>query len=498
MGKESAPILPTDILSESIEHPVSGSKTRKRPAPVYDLRLRKKRRKKPINPDDPDDPDNPDDETGEPDDDDDDDETTDSDADDEETGGEEDENELQQIDTRPKQQTHPFQLTKRQPDKNTLTEKPKGPEKTERSPWQQMIDFFVHGVKGAMIKNGDISTKTNLADNIMAGLGFKSFKKDIMLQEQAKEFWKQKGSGKKVDIRLLNTDLIDRKIRAEEKRELQPQKQAEQQRLLRQKDTAQLQRELSERISKQRRDENIRFQIERQSKQQQSAIMQQHKNEALYVAQNGLTRNTSENQQHTTLSGQKSSQTDGIKTVETSMNNPQAISVEQARHRQEQTQINHKHNIEAQQIMAQQAALNAQQTANIQQSASLSNAATTAALSSIQQAFAKQPHISLHSIPRPQDIVREQMHLQGKEVFDPEKAANALEKAMGGRQQIHKALISKQQELSQQIKESKGSTLSLAGKQMTSDQNSMNATLSHSGQVHQETQPEEEQINRGR
>ena len=79
-----------------------------------------------------------------------------------------------------------------------------------------MIDFFVHGTKGAMIKNGDIPLKEKITDKLLIGLGFKAFKEDVLLQRQAKKYWIQKITGKKVDTTLLNTDKITNKIKKEE------------------------------------------------------------------------------------------------------------------------------------------------------------------------------------------------------------------------------------------------------------------------------------------
>lgn len=500
MANESAPILPSDILSEAVEQPVS--RMRKRPAPAYDLRLRKKRRKKPVNPDDPDDPDNPDDETGDTDpddDDDDDDSTTGTGTDDEESGGDEDENELQQIDTRPKQQMqNPFQQNRPQPEKNTMKEKPKGPEKTQRSPWQQMIDFLVHGAKGAMIKNGDVSTKTSLADQIMAGLGFKSFKKDIMLQEQAKEFWKQKASGKKADMRLLNTDLIDRKIRAEEKQEQRPQKQFEQQKQKRQKDAVQLQRDLSERISKQRREENIRIQTERQTmqlNQQGQKVATLQRDNATRIAQNELTMSHANAKQLKipTVAVPEIVRTDGTRTTETGLKNTQTISAEQTRQRQEQVQTNNKQNTEAQQIMAQQAALNAQQAAmNAQQPLSAQQAAAAATVATLaMQALAERAqmgHVHAPIRPRPVDIMREQAQLNQRQEqpFNAQKIADEVIKDAGGIKNIAAAINNRN---------NGDNILATAGQSVSQDpnvsDNSANATLANAGQVHQENQPNE-------
>ena len=167
-----------------------------------------------------DDSDDDDDSEGE-DSDDDDEDPDDDDDDDGETGGgtssgEEDENEfiwLKKEETRTK---NPFFKPENIKPKIPKKEKIQSPEKIERTPWQQMIDFIVHGAKGAMIKNGDISIKEQIADKLLLGLGFKSFKEDIMLQQQAKKYWTQKFTGQKVDTSLLNTDKIVKKIKKEE------------------------------------------------------------------------------------------------------------------------------------------------------------------------------------------------------------------------------------------------------------------------------------------
>ena len=168
-----------------------------------------------------DDSDDEDDSEGDDSDDDDENPDDDDDDDDGETGsgtssGEEDENELIWLKKEEKNIKNQFLKPENIKPKIPKKEKIKGPEKIDRTPWQQMIDFLVHGAKGAMIKNGDISIKEQIADKLLLGLGFKSFKEDILLQQQAKKYWTQKLSGQKADVSLLNTDKITKKIKNEE------------------------------------------------------------------------------------------------------------------------------------------------------------------------------------------------------------------------------------------------------------------------------------------
>ncbi len=168
-----------------------------------------------------DDSDDEDDSEGDDSDDDDENPDDDDDDDDGETGsgtssGEEDENELIWLKKEEKNTKNQFLKPENIKPKIPKKEKIKGPEKIDRTPWQQMIDFLVHGAKGAMIKNGDISIKEQIADKLLLGLGFKSFKEDILLQQQAKKYWTQKFSGQKADVSLLNTDKITKKIKNEE------------------------------------------------------------------------------------------------------------------------------------------------------------------------------------------------------------------------------------------------------------------------------------------
>ena len=262
--------MPNETLTQSTR-----KKRLERPRMAFDPYMKRKKRKI-KNPDDPETDDLIDEE--DPDDDDDDDATgtTSTTADDDETsGGDEDENELQQLDGPIKPiQENPFEKGHKPVEKKEIKEQPKGPEKTQRSPWQQFIDFLVHGAHGAMIKNGDISTKPSIISNILAGLGFKSFKKDVLLQEQAKEFWKQKTTGKKVDMRLLNTDRIDKKIQKEERMERQPFLFARKEQ--KNKNIAQMQKELAHRIHEQIRSQNIQAQqkIEQQALSKQQRMQQ--------------------------------------------------------------------------------------------------------------------------------------------------------------------------------------------------------------------------------
>ena len=262
---------------------------------------------------DPEDPDDDEDPIGETvDDDDDDDDETDSDDD----GGEEDENELKQLEQQKQRETQPLitldplsKLTNEEA-KKALKEKPKGPTKIDRSPFQQFLDFFMHGVKGAQIKNGEISKKPRIIDQILLGLGFKSFKRDILIHEQANKYWNRIALGLRKDKSLLNTDKVDKKIRREERLEKMPiqkalaeQKKRQQeehivQTMQRQRDTETLQRNLADRIIEQRRTENIRQQLAAlQEKETTNAT--HSKENATRVAQNELTQKNSAQKKET-------------------------------------------------------------------------------------------------------------------------------------------------------------------------------------------------------
>ena len=260
------------------------------------------------------DPEDPDDEDpiGETVDDDDDDDETDSDDDD----GEEDENELKQLEQQKQRETQPLitldplsKLTNEEA-KKALKEKPKGPTKIDRSPFQQFLDFFMHGVKGAQIKNGEISKKPRIIDQILLGLGFKSFKRDILIHEQANKYWNRIALGLRKDKSLLNTDKVDKKIRREERLEKMPiqkalteQKKRQQeehivQTMYLQRNAETLQRNLADRIIEQRRTENIRQQLAAlQEKETTNAT--QLKEHATRVAQNELTQTNSAQKKET-------------------------------------------------------------------------------------------------------------------------------------------------------------------------------------------------------
>lgn len=166
---------------------------------------------------DPEDPDDGDDngETDPEDPDDDDDGETDPEDPDDDA---EDENELKQGEEK-KQIKTPFKLPfhfeyNKSPENKKIH--PQDPQKVKRSPFQQILDALFHGVKGAQIKNGELPLKTSIADSLLAGLGFKSYKKDILIQEQAQKFWSKKLSGHGEDASLLNIDLADKKLKKQE------------------------------------------------------------------------------------------------------------------------------------------------------------------------------------------------------------------------------------------------------------------------------------------
>lgn len=201
------PVLETAALSPT-------KKSMARPQAILNpTGVKVKKRKKNFNPDDPEDPD---DTTEDPDDDDDDDGETGNPTDPDD-GGDEDENELQQGEEKKQSNTvkQPPHLQQVKP-LEKKKEIPQGPQKIERSPLQQMFDFLMHGVRGAQIKNGEIPLKPSLADSLLAGFGFKSYKKEILVQEQAQQFWLKKFLGRGEDVSLLNTDLADKKLKKQE------------------------------------------------------------------------------------------------------------------------------------------------------------------------------------------------------------------------------------------------------------------------------------------
>ncbi len=174
----------------------------------------KPKKKKP-NPDDPDDEtdgseeetdddseeseDSEDSEDDDDDDDDDDTETSGSDT------GTEDENELKQEEK--KQQTtfkNPFEFFVK-PENQALKQKNNAPDKPQRSPLQKFFDVLLYGVEGAKIRNGELP-KTAIADELLLGLGFKAYLKDVLLNKQIAKFWKQKVAGKE-NASLLKTGI---------------------------------------------------------------------------------------------------------------------------------------------------------------------------------------------------------------------------------------------------------------------------------------------------
>ncbi len=384
METESVPVDATAVLSEAVEKPTV--RKLKRPQPINrEIPKRRKKRKNPNNPNAEDeweyveDEENPDDEeddetSDDEDDDDDDDGTTGSgdDDDDDDDGGEEDENELQQSNEPKKQQQPDINLMAKKkvdPNKNKIKEQPQGPEKTERSPWQQMIDYLVHGAKGAMIKNGDLPTKVSLVDNIFAGLGFKGFKRDVLLQEQAKKFWQQKASGEQVDLRLLNTELVDKKIRTEERREQKPRIMNEHQQQFSRRENEVLQRNLTEQVLLQQQTEKVQQQIRQLDEFVKTARQQaEMKENATRVAQNELTnKNPGKKQIEQTVelikpANEKTNQADGkdTRTVATEQELQKQIKLEQQTAQAQKTQkaqeSTDKANVDlAQQMMAQRA-----------------------------------------------------------------------------------------------------------------------------------------------
>ena len=170
--------------------------------PIYPLPQslkKKKKKKKKLFPTDPDDPET-DDDFDEEDDDDDDDTESDADSD----PDTEDENELKQEEQKPQSFfKNPFFMFKRH--ENMALKKGPNPEKQQRSPVQKFIDVLLYGVEGARIKNGELP-KQSITDELLLGLGFKAYLKDVLLGRQAAKYWKQKMGGKE-NISLLKTGL---------------------------------------------------------------------------------------------------------------------------------------------------------------------------------------------------------------------------------------------------------------------------------------------------
>ncbi len=154
--------------------------------PVYETSGKKKKKKKKPFPTDPDDPESDDD--FDEDDDDDDTETSG------ETGDGEDENELKQEEK--KQETtfkDPFLITK-QTQNEALKQQPHNPEKRQRSPLQKFFDVLLYGVEGAKLRDGDLQAKNSMFDELLLGLGFKAYLKDVLLNNQLIKHLKQKAN----------------------------------------------------------------------------------------------------------------------------------------------------------------------------------------------------------------------------------------------------------------------------------------------------------------
>lgn len=157
--------------------------------PFYSVRKKKKRKKKKPFPTDPDDPET-DDDFDEEDDDDDDSETSGD------SGDEEDENELVQEEIKPQTMKDPLVLAPRRPENIDLKRQVGNPEKKQRSPLQKFFDVLLYGVQGAKLRNGDLSVKNSMFDELLLGLGFKAYLKDVLLNNQIVKYFKQKTQGK--------------------------------------------------------------------------------------------------------------------------------------------------------------------------------------------------------------------------------------------------------------------------------------------------------------
>lgn len=158
--------------------------------PFYAVRKKKKRKKKKPFPTDPDDPET--DEDFEEDDDDDDDTEPSGD-----TEGSEDENELVQEVQKPiTVQKDPFLNIPQQPENIDLKRQIDNPNKKQRSPLQKFFDVLLYGIQGAKLRNGDLSVKNSMFDELLLGLGFKAYLKDVLLNNQLVKYFKQKTKGK--------------------------------------------------------------------------------------------------------------------------------------------------------------------------------------------------------------------------------------------------------------------------------------------------------------
>ncbi len=170
-----------------------------KPVYPYPLPLRKKKKKKKkLFPTDSDDPETDDDFDDE-----------DDDDDDSETGGSADpdtesENELKQEEIKPQSVfKNPFQFFMHR--ENMDLKKGPNPLKPQKSPIQKFFDVLLYGVEGARIRNGDLP-KQNITDELLLGLGFKAYLKDVLLGRQAAKYWKQKVAGKN-NSSLLKTGI---------------------------------------------------------------------------------------------------------------------------------------------------------------------------------------------------------------------------------------------------------------------------------------------------
>ena len=159
--------------------------------PFYAVRKKKKRKKKKPFPTDPDDPETDEDFDEEEDDDDDDTETSGD------TDGTEDENELVQEVQKPiTVQKDPFLNIPKQPENIDFKRQIDNPNKKQRSPLQKFFDVLLYGIQGAKLRNGDLSVKNSMFDELLLGLGFKAYLKDVLLNNQIVKYFKQKTKGK--------------------------------------------------------------------------------------------------------------------------------------------------------------------------------------------------------------------------------------------------------------------------------------------------------------
>lgn len=176
--------------------------------PFYTERKKKKRKKKKPFPTDPDDPETDEDFDEEEDDDDDDDSETSWDTDDAE-----DENELVQEVVKPRTiQQDPFLQMPVRPENVDLKRQADNPNKKQRSPLQKFFDVLLYGIQGAKLRNGDLSVKNLMFDEMLLGLGFKAYLKDVLLNNQIVKYFKQKAKGKD------DTTFLQRMFKAIKKR----------------------------------------------------------------------------------------------------------------------------------------------------------------------------------------------------------------------------------------------------------------------------------------